>query len=207
MIRSMSSALSGLRNHQVMLDVVGNDIANVSTTGFKSSTTVFSDVLTQTLQGAGAPAGTNAGTNPAQIGLGARLSGTIQNFTQGAIQRTGRSTDLAIQGDGFFVVEINGEQNYTRNGSLTRDAAGNLATVDGMTVQGWQADTSGNINTSGPIGAVQIRVGDLLQPRQTQLAVFGGNLSADATIGTSTVRTLTANDTQGVPIAINLTYM
>ena len=72
MIRSMSSALSGLRNHQLMLDVVGNDIANVSTVGFKSSTTVFSDVLTQTLQGAGAPAGSNAGTNPSQIGLGAR---------------------------------------------------------------------------------------------------------------------------------------
>ena len=170
MIRSMSAALSGLRNHQVMLDVVGNDIANVSTVGFKASTTVFSDVLTQTLQGAGAPTGTNAGTNPSQIGLGARLAGTIQNFTQGAIQRTGRSTDLAIQGDGFFVVEMNGEQMYTRNGALTRDAAGNLATVDGMTVQGWQADMNGAINTSGQIGPVQIRVGDLLQPHQTQNA-------------------------------------
>jgi flagellar hook protein FlgE len=206
MIRSMSAALSGLRNHQVMLDVVGNDIANVSTVGFKSSTTVFSDVLTQTLQGAGAPAGSNAGTNPSQIGLGARLSGTIQNFTQGAIQRTGRSTDLAIQGDGFFVVEVNGEQMYTRNGALTRDAAGNLATVDGQTVMGWQADTAGNINTSGQIGPVQIRVGDLLQPRQTQTAVFGGNLSADAAIGTTTMRTLTANDTQGATVSINLTY-
>ncbi|MGD9998700.1 MAG: flagellar hook protein FlgE [Ilumatobacteraceae bacterium] len=202
----MSAALSGLRNHQVMLDVVGNDIANVSTVGFKSSTTVFSDVLTQTLQGAGAPTATNAGTNPSQIGLGARLSGTIQNFTQGAIQRTGRSTDLAVQGDGFFVVEVNGEQMYTRNGALTRDAAGNLATVDGMTVMGWQADTSGAINTSGQIGPVQIRVGDLLQPRQTQSATFGGNLSAEAPIGTTTMRTLTANDTQGTTISINLTY-
>lgn len=206
MIRTMSAALSGLRNHQAMLDVVGNDIANVSTVGFKSSTTVFSDVLTQTLQGAGAPTGQNAGTNPSQIGLGARLAGTIQNFSQGAIQRTGRSTDLAIQGDGFLVVEMNGEQMYTRNGALTRDAAGNLATVDGMTVQGWQADTAGVINSSGQIGPVQIRVGDLLQPHQTQTAVFGGNLSADAAIGTTTMRTLTANDTQGATVEVNMTY-
>ena len=206
MIRSMSSALSGLRNHQVMLDVVANDIANVSTIGFKSSTTVFSDVLTQTLQGAGAPASTNAGTNPSQIGLGARLAGTIQSFTQGAIQRTGRSTDLAIQGDGFLVVEMNGEQMYTRNGALTRDAAGNLATVDGMLVQGWQSDVTGGINTSGPIGPVQIRVGDLLQPNQTQNVTLGGNLSADAAIGTTTMRTLTANDSLGAPLPINLTF-
>ncbi len=206
MIRSMSSALSGLRNHQVMLDVVANDIANVSTIGFKSSTTVFSDVLTQTLQGAGAPASTNAGTKPSQIGLGARLAGTIQSFTQGAIQRTGRSTDLAIQGDGFLVVEMNGEQMYTRNGALTRDAAGNLATVDGMLVQGWQSDVTGGINTSGPIGPVQIRVGDLLQPNQTQNVTLGGNLSADAAIGTTTMRTLTANDSLGAPLPINLTF-
>ena len=98
MIRAMSSALSGLRNHQTMLDVVGNDIANVSTVGFKSSTTVFSDVLTQTLQGAAAPTATAGGTNPAQIGLGARLVGTVQSSAQGAIQRTGRSTDLADPG-------------------------------------------------------------------------------------------------------------
>ena len=91
MIRSMSSALSGLRNHQVMLDVVGNDIANVSTVGFKSSSTVFSDVLTQTLGGASAPGATTGGTNPSQIGLGSRLSATVQSFTQGAIQRTGRN--------------------------------------------------------------------------------------------------------------------
>jgi flagellar hook protein FlgE len=206
MIRSMSAALSGLRNHQAMLDVVGNDIANVSTTGFKSSTTVFSDVLTQTLQGAGAPSGANAGTNPSQIGLGARLAGTIQNFSQGAIQRTGRSTDLAIQGDGFLIVKMNGEEQYTRNGALTRDAAGNLATVDGMTVQGWQADTTGVINADKEVGPIQIRVGDLLQPHQTQSATFGGNLSAEAPVGTTLLRTLTANDTQGTSIEINMTY-
>ena len=136
MIRAMYSALSGLRNHQLMLDVVGNDIANVSTVGFKGSTALFSDVLTQTIRGAGSPTGTVGGTNPAQIGLGSKLAGTVQSFTQGALQRTGRSSDLAIQGDGFFVVNNNGQQMYTRAGAFTLDAQGTLTTQDGMLVQG-----------------------------------------------------------------------
>ena len=176
MIRAMSSALSGLRNHQTMLDVVGNDIANVSTVGFKTSTTVFSDVLTQTLQGAAAPTTTAGGTNPAQIGLGSRLVGTVQSFAQGAIQRTGRPTDLAVQGDGFFVVQGNGQQLYTRAGSFTLDAAGNLTTQEGMLVQGWQADAAGGIDTNQALGGVQIRVGELQPPNQTELAELGGNL-------------------------------
>ncbi|MGH9135385.1 MAG: flagellar hook protein FlgE [Ilumatobacteraceae bacterium] len=202
----MSSALSGLRNHQTMLDVVGNDIANVSTVGFKSSTTIFSDVLTQTLQGAGAPGNGAGGTNPAQIGLGSRLVGTVQSFTQGAIQRTGRSSDLAVQGDGFFVVEGNGQQLYTRAGSFTLDASGNLTTPEGMLVQGWQADNTGAIDTNQAIGGVQIRVGDLLAPNQTELAVLGGNLSAEAAIGDALTITVTANDSQGTAVPINLTY-
>jgi flagellar hook protein FlgE len=206
MIRAMSSALSGLRNHQTMLDVVGNDIANVSTVGFKSSTTVFSDVLTQTLQGAGAPTATAGGTNPAQIGLGSRLVGTVQSFAQGAIQRTGRSTDLAVQGDGFFVVEGNGQQLYTRAGSFTLDAAGNLTTQEGMLVQGWQADNIGAIDTNQAIGGVQIRVGELQPPNQTANAELGGNLSADATVGTTFTITVTGNDSLGTVVPINLTY-
>ena len=209
MIRAMSSALSGLRNHQTMLDVVGNDIANVSTVGFKSSTTVFSDVLTQTLQGAGAPTATAGGTNPAQIGLGSRLVGTVQSFAQGAIQRTGRSTDLAIQGDGFFVVEGNGQQLYTRAGSFTLDAAGNLTTQEGMLVQGWQADASGAIDTNQAIGGVQIRVGELQPPNQTVNAELGGNLSAEGVVGpppTTFTVTVTGNDPQGEVMPINLTY-
>lgn len=206
MIRSMSSALSGLRNHQVMLDVVGNDIANVSTVGFKSSTTLFSDVLTQTLRGAGAPAGGLGGTNPAQIGLGSRLAGTVQSFSQGALQLTGRTTDLAIQGDGFFVVASGDQQMYTRAGSFTLDAAGSLTTSDGMLVQGWQADTTGQINTNGPIGSVQIRVGDLLAPSQTEAVELGGNLSSEAAIGSTQTLTVTGYDTQGATTPINVTF-
>lgn len=206
MIRSMSSALSGLRNHQLMLDVVGNDIANVSTVGFKSSSTVFSDVLTQTLNGATAPGAATGGTNAAQIGLGSRLSGTVQSFTQGALQRTGRTTDIAIQGDGFFVVGNGIENLYTRAGSLTLDANGNLTTPEGMLVQGWQSDGSGVINTNAGIGPVQIRVGELLPPTQSSNIDLGGNLSADAAIGTATTLTVSAYDDQGLAVPLNLTF-
>lgn len=206
MIRAMSSALSGLRNHQLMLDVVGNDIANVSTVGFKGSTTIFSDVLTQTLRGAGAPTALVGGTNPAQVGLGSRLAGTVQSFTQGALQRTGRSSDLAIQGDGFFVVDNQGQQMYTRAGAFTLDELGHLTTQDGMLVQGWQADATGAIDTNGAIGPVEIRVGDLLAPVQTTGVNIGGNLSADAAIGTANTVTVTAFDEQGVAVPINITY-
>jgi flagellar hook protein FlgE len=206
MIRSMSSALSGLRNHQLMLDVVANDIANVSTTGFKSSTAIFSDVLTQNIRGGGAPTALAGGTNPAQIGLGSRLAGTVQSFAQGALQLTGRSADLAIQGDGFFVIDNAGQQMYTRSGSFSLDAAGNMTTQDGMRVQGWQADITGAIDTNTPLGPVQIRVGDLLAPSQTTLANLGGNLPADAPTGAIKTLTLTGYDTQGVSIPINLVF-
>ncbi len=206
MIRSMSSALSGLRNHQVMLDVVGNDIANVSTVGFKSSSTVFSDVLTQTLSGASAPGADIGGSNPAQIGLGSRLAATVQSFSQGSIQRTGRTTDLAIQGDGFFVVSGGGQTSYTRAGAFTLDANGNITTPDGMLVQGWRADQAGTINTNGALEPVQIRVGDLLPPAQTTDIALGGNLAAGDGIGTVQTLSVTAYDDQGAGVPLNLTF-
>lgn len=206
MIRSMSSALSGMRNSQTMLDVVGNNIANVSTVGFKSSTAIFSDILTQTLQGASAPTATSGGASASVIGLGARLAGTMQSFTQGAIQSTGRSTDVAIQGDGFFVVDGTGGQMYTRGGALTLDANGNLTTAEGNLVQGWQGDVSGNVNTNADPGPVEIRVGDLLSPKQSSLVDIGGNLSAAAAVGDSTTLTLTGYDTQGNTTPINLKF-
>ena len=206
MIRAMSSALSGLRNHQLMLDVVGNDIANVSTAGFKSSMPLFSDLLTQTLNGAGAPTAGLGGTNPAQIGLGAGLAGTVQSFTQGSLQNTGRSSDLAIQGDGFFVIDNNGTQTFTRAGAFNLDATGSLTTADGGLVQGWQADATGAIDTNSPIGRVQIRVGDLLAPTQTSVANLGGNLAADAAPGAVTAMSIAAYDSQGTAVSIDLTF-
>jgi flagellar hook protein FlgE len=148
----------------------------------------------------------SGGTNPAQIGLGSRLSATVQSFTQGAIQRTGRTTDIAIQGDGFFVVSNGNENLYTRAGSFMLDANGNLTTPDGMFVQGWQADAVGNINTNAGTTPIEIRVGELLPPTQSSEIDLGGNLAADAPIGTTTTLTVSAYDDQGVPVPLNLTF-
>jgi flagellar hook protein FlgE len=144
MLRSLFTGISGLRAHQQMLDVTSNNIANVNTTGFKGSSAIFEDTLSQTIAGAGAP-GANGGTNPTQIGLGVQLAGTAANFTQGSSQYTGRTSDLLINGDGFFVVSKDGQQNYTRAGSFALDAAGHLVAPDGSIVQ---SATGGNLNLS-----------------------------------------------------------
>jgi flagellar hook protein FlgE len=144
MLRSLFSAISGLRTNQTMLDVTGNNIANANTAGFKASTVVFQDTLSQMLTGGGAPtAGPPAtgGTNPIQVGLGVQVAGTSTNFTQGGTQTTGAATNLMISGDGFFVVGRGNENIYTRSGAFTFDSAGNLATLDGDIVQGFNLRT------------------------------------------------------------------
>src|SRR5690606_19003014 len=130
-----------------MLDVTGNNIANVNTTGFKASQTQFQDTLSQMVQNAGAPQPGQGGTNPAQIGLGVRVAGVTTNFTQGAAQLTNRSTDMMIDGDGFFVVQRGTEQFYTRAGAFDFDASGQLVGPGGTRVQGWAAN-AGVINTN-----------------------------------------------------------
>ncbi len=143
MLRSLFAGISGLRVNQAMLDVTGNNIANANTVGFKSSTTVFQDTLSQMLTGASTQSAARGGTNPIQIGLGVQVAGTSTNFNQGSTQTTGRSTDLMIQGDGMFVVRKNNEQFYTRAGSFTFDNSGTLTTPTGGRVQGYALDASG----------------------------------------------------------------
>lgn len=207
MIRSMFSAISGLRNHQTMMDVVGNNIANVNTTGFKSSSVVFQDVLSQMLRGSGAPTSTLGGTSPAQVGLGARLASITTNFGQGALQRTGRATDLAIQGDGFFTVQRDGQTLYTRNGVFSVDALGRIVTQDGAFLQGWAADTEGKVQTNGPVGNLAIPVGDLVAPVATTEVRAGGNLPADMAVGADPIVTgVTVYDNQGTPIQVKLSF-
>jgi flagellar hook protein FlgE len=183
MLRSMFAAVTGLRSHQAFMDVVGNNIANVNTTGYKTSNVLFEDLLSQSLRGAGAPAASQGGTNPAQVGLGVRLTGITVNFAQGASQLTGRSTDFAIQGDGFFAVDQGGTRAYTRNGSFSLDANGNLVTADGGFVLGWQADQNGNISTNASVGQLKIPVGQVIQPVTTTTMKVGGNLPADIATG------------------------
>jgi len=178
MLRSLFSGISGLRAHQQMMDVTGNNIANINTTGYKASQTTFQDTLSQLVRAAGAPQAGGGGTNPAQVGLGVRLGGIENNFSQGAAQTTGRNTDLMIQGDGFFVVQNAGQQLYTRNGSFSFDTNGQLTTSDGGLVQGWAANGAGVINTNATASPVTLPTGTLLPPTPTANGrfVIGHNL-------------------------------
>src|SRR5947207_1913705 len=209
MLRSMFSGVSGLRSHQTMMDVIGNNIANVNTVGYKSASVVFQDLLSQTIRGAGVPDGAadgSGGTNPAQVGLGVTIAGISNNFTQGASQLTGRSTDRSIQGDGFFVVRNGGQQLFTRAGSLNFDALGRLVTADGSVLQGWAADASGTINANAAVGDLSMPLGQSTAPTVTGNVRLGGNLPADAAVGTSIVTSLTVYDVQGSPIDTTFTF-
>ena len=206
MIRSMYSAVSGLRNHQTMMDVVGNNIANVNSTGFKSSTTVFQDALSQVLRGAGVANAGSGGTNPALVGLGSRVTAITTNFGQGALQRTGRATDFAIQGDGFFVADQAGQQLYTRAGSLSIDSGGRLVTQEGAFIQGWQANATGAVNTNAAVSQIVVPVGDVIPPVQTAGVTVGGNLPANAAIGTMVSNSVQVYDGQGNPTNVRFEF-
>ncbi|HEX2892418.1 MAG TPA: flagellar hook-basal body complex protein [Marmoricola sp.] len=156
MLRSLFAGISGLRVNQTMLDVTGNNIANANTIGFKSSSTVFQDTLSQMLTAASANNGTRGGTNPMQVGLGVQLAATNTNFNQGAAETTGRPTDLMIQGDGMFVVKKGNDQLYTRAGAFTFDNTGILVTPTGNKVQGYALDAAGNPDVAGGLKDVDL---------------------------------------------------
>ncbi len=154
MLRSMWSGVAGLKSQQEAMDVVGNNVANVNTIGFKRGRTNFVDVLSQTLSGATGPEGNLGGINPHQVGLGDSVAVVDNIFSQGSLQATDKITDLAIQGDGFFVVSGDGGKTYryTRAGDFTFDAKGNLVNPEGFIVQGWLADDKTHkINTASSI--------------------------------------------------------
>lgn len=154
MLRSLFAGISGLRVNQTMLDVTGNNIANANTTGFKSSTTVFQDTLSQMLTNASSAGTARGGTNPMQVGLGVQVGGIATNFGQGSSQITGRGSDLMLQGDGFFVVRQGSENLYTRAGAFNFDNQGSLVTASGNRVQGYALDAAGNA-TGGLVDVTQ----------------------------------------------------
>jgi flagellar hook protein FlgE len=178
MLRSMFSAISGLRAHQTKLDVAGNNIANVNTVGFKGSQTVFEDTLSQIMRNGSSPQGDVAGTNPAQVGLGVKVAGITTNFSQGSTQNTGRASDFMISGDGFFVTKVGNEDLFTRAGSFDIDGVGHLVTPDGAKLQGWTAGADGTVDVNGEIGDLKIPSGQVLAPVATTGFALGGNLSA-----------------------------
>ncbi|WP_430780633.1 flagellar hook protein FlgE [Actinoplanes sp. G11-F43] len=181
MLRSLYSGISGLNAHQKMIDVTGNNIANVNTTGYKTSQVQFNDTLSQMMGSGGSPQDGMAGTNPAQVGLGVRVGGITQNFSQGSAQTTGKSGDMMIQGDGFFITRSGGEQLYTRAGSFFFDANGVLATSTGEPVQGWTASADGKVNSAAKPGDIRMPLGATIPPKETTTVTLKGNLSSDMT--------------------------
>lgn len=139
MMRSMFAGVSGMRSNQMLMDVVGDNIANVNTSGYKASRVVFQDTLSQLLRDGSAGSASAGSTNPSQVGLGVHVGAVDTIQTQGAIQNTGRATDLAIQGAGMFVMDVNGTQMYTRSGSFNVDANNHLVDSSGSMLMGWSA--------------------------------------------------------------------
>ena len=136
MLRSLNSGVSGMKANQIKMDVIGNNIANVNTTAFKSQRVTFKDILSQTLENASAPSGGKGGANPKQAGLGVAVAGIDTNMNQGALSTTGRATDIAIEGNGFYIVSDGIETRFTRDGAFTLDSSGNLVTSEGFHVMG-----------------------------------------------------------------------
>lgn len=183
-MRSMFSGVSGMKNFQYELDVIGNNISNVNTVGFKGSRVTFQTALLQTLKAARAPQDNAGGTNPIQIGLGSQLATVDKIMTQGSFQNTGRKLDLAIQGDGFFVLSDGQGYYYTRAGALDVDMNGTLIhSSTGLKVQGWSAvmdPATGEryIDTNQPIGNIVISAGMTMPASATTAAKMEGNLNS-----------------------------
>ena len=180
MLRSLFAGISGLRVNQTMLDVTGNNIANANTTGFKSSSTVFQDTLSQMLTGATSAANGRGGSNPLQIGLGAQVGGTATNMGQGSAQTTGRATDMMIQGDGMFVTQLGNEQLFTRSGAFTFDEAGTLVANSGARVQGYALDGAGN--PTGALTDITLDTAGLTPPVPAGVGLTTYSLGSDGTI-------------------------
>lgn len=177
MLRALYSGISGMKNFQTKLDVIGNNIANVNTFGFKKGRTTFSDQISQTMTGTSAPTDNKGGTNAKQIGMGAFVASIDTVATQGALQNTGRPLDLAIQGNGYFVMTDGDKSYYTRSGNFSLDIEGNVVNSDGLYLTGNGAHMippdaqSFSISTNGMINYVSAD-GTLEEAGQIQLATF-----------------------------------
>ena len=186
MMRSLYSGVSGLQNHQTRMDVIGNNSANVNTTGFKRGRVNFQDMISQQLAGASKPTEEKGGVNPKEVGLGMTVAAIDTVFTQGNLQSTGISTDVAIQGNGFFI-EKNGEKSYyTRAGAFSLDQNGTLVNpANGMRVQGWMArELNGEmvVQTAATPTDLTIPVGSKDPAKATQNVNFACNLNKNTPI-------------------------
>lgn len=209
MMRSLFSGVSGLQNHQVRMDVIGNNIANVNTVGFKSSRATFKEALSQTLSSASAPQNDRGGINAQQIGLGVGIGSIDVLHTQGGTQSTTSETDVSIEGIGFLVVGDGNQQYYTRAGMLEFDGSGTLVSkTNGMKVMGYMADDSGKIiDAGGQLNAMEITTDmGTYNPQATENVIIEGNISAHTDFGDSVSRIATVYDSLGATHRVIISF-
>jgi flagellar hook protein FlgE len=207
MMRSLFSGVSGLKNHQTRMDVIGNNIANVNTVAFKAGRVNFEDILSQTVEGARSPqAGGMGGVNPKQVGLGMGISSLDTLFTPGSLQSTDNPTDFAVQGEGFFIVSDGSQVYYTRDGAFKTSADGALVNSNGFRLQGWMADTDGNIDSTQALQNITIPVGAQMKPKATTQIAFEGNLDANADLNSEWITSVQVYDSLGNPHNLTITF-
>jgi flagellar hook protein FlgE len=198
MSSSFSTALSGLSANATAIDIVGNNLANLNTTGFKADTITFQSLVTQSI---------GAGLGATQVGFGVGTPITLANFSQGALESTGGPLDAAIQGDGFFVVSgaVTGNTEYTRGGSFQVNTEGQLTTASGDLVQGWTM-ANGVLNTNLPTGNITVPVGALAPPVATQNMSTSLNLDAGAASGGTFSTSIQVYDSLGTAHIVTATF-
>ncbi len=211
MLQAMYSGISAIEAQQTSIDVIGNNIANVNTTAYKAGQVTFEDQLSQTIQGASAPAANVGGVNPQQVGLGVKVGAISTQMAQGGLQSTTSPTNMAIQGNGFFMLGGSSGVTYTRDGSFSLDSNGNLVnSSNGSYVLGWKADPNGNIDATKqitPASHLSIPVGGLTAVQPTSAVAFGGNLSAESTSATPAyTRTVKVYDSLGEAANVTLSF-
>ncbi len=198
MMRSMFAGVTGLRNHQLKMDVIGNNIANVNTIAYKASRAEFQEAFSQTLRGSSSPTEDRGGTNPQQVGLGMTLGNIDVLHTQGSPQMTGGLTDLAIEGGGFFILDKGECLTYTRAGNFQVDGSGYITGPGGMRLQGWLAtDGAFGARDESTLESIQILLGQEIGAKATSTVAFAQNLDSAEGVGSTLVRTLDVFDSLG----------
>ena len=208
----MLAGVASIKAQQTRMSVIGNNLANINTTAYKSNRVLFEEMLSQTLKGASRPTGTSGGTNATQYGLGVLIGGTDVNNSQGSLNATNRQSDLAIQGSGYFMVSNGESTSYTRDGSFDLDASGDLVhRGTGERVLGWTANpATGIIDPSKPLDAksyINIPLGSRTAVQATTKVEFAGNLDSRAFTDTgtaSTTATVRVYDSLGTAHDLNL---
>ncbi len=198
------SSLSGLSTNANALNVIGNNLSNINTVGFKGSSTTFRDIFSTSLGGIS----TQGNGDPIQFGLGVQVNSVSQDFSQSSFQSTGSALDMAIQGNGFFTLQtVDGRQVFTRAGNFTRNNDGYLVASDGSNVMGWNRDpTTGKVNTSATLAPIRIDAGTTASAFATQNVRLGINLNSAAAVGDTLTTPVQVYDSQGNPQNIIVTY-